>query len=182
MPGRFIHRLVVSALLSLALPLTAAEHGHRRHGAHEHGAAAMNMVVEDNRLHIEFNSPAVNLVGFEHRPRNENETRAVMQAVAKLMLVDGIFVPDMAAGCKLSRVNVNTPLLQNKAVRDHDSHADFDGEYVYQCSDISKLNGLDVNLFKTFPGMTRINVQLLSATGQQAVTLTKQHARITLNR
>ena len=67
--------------LLLALPFTllplaavqAADHAHDQehevHGsldAHKHGVAQLNVVLDDQALELELESPAMNLVGFEH--------------------------------------------------------------------------------------------------------------------
>ena len=37
-------------------------------GPHEHGVASLNLVVDGNLVSLELDSPAANLVGFEHTP------------------------------------------------------------------------------------------------------------------
>ena len=40
------------------------------HGAHVHGVANLNMAFAGGALEMEFESPAMSILGFEHRPKN----------------------------------------------------------------------------------------------------------------
>lgn len=59
---------VLATSLLLATSAGAAAGEHREHGAHEHGVAQLNLVLEGEKLLIELASPGVNIVGFEHAP------------------------------------------------------------------------------------------------------------------
>ena len=60
---------------------------HRQHDSHVHGIASMNLALEGDEVHIELDSPAANIVGFEHAPSSKADHAAVDKAVA--MLNDG---------------------------------------------------------------------------------------------
>ena len=49
-------------------------------GAHVHGEAVLNVVQEGTNVFIEFESPAINLVGFEHAPINPEQKAAFDRA------------------------------------------------------------------------------------------------------
>jgi uncharacterized protein DUF2796 len=42
-------------------------------GAHQHGHAALQLAIENNRMELIFTSPAYNLAGFEHEARTDGE-------------------------------------------------------------------------------------------------------------
>ena len=42
----------------------------RQKDSHEHGAAIIKMVMEDEKLLIEFEVPSESLIGFEHYPKS----------------------------------------------------------------------------------------------------------------
>ena len=65
--------------------------------AHEHGSATLNIAVDGDSLFLEFESPADNIVGFEHAPENDQQTAAIKQALDKLQNFDTVLqLPDNA--------------------------------------------------------------------------------------
>ena len=159
----------------------AEEHAHRQHEAHAHGVAQLNIAIEDQRLHIELSSPAMNLVGFEHTPRNEKEKQHVQQAVAILKQAAPLFELTPAAQCKPVSVDVDSSLIAGEH-GNHDgyatTHADFRAEYVFECQQVSVLTSMTVGLFKKFPATHDINVRLLTEKGQTAMELNAKSTRI----
>jgi len=82
--------LLLSMVLVPGVMVQAQEHCH--HEAHEHGVAHLNVAIEGNRLYIEFSSPAANFVGFEHRPRTQDQKGAIQAAIEGLKEGDKLFV------------------------------------------------------------------------------------------
>ncbi|SFR60293.1 Protein of unknown function [Marinobacter daqiaonensis] len=54
------------------------DHGHQQ-SAHVHGQAQLQVALEDRTVDLIFRSPAANLVGFEHQPRNEDQKQQLDQ-------------------------------------------------------------------------------------------------------
>ena len=105
--------LTLTAVLAGSLA-AAEEHGYRQHGKHVHGVGQLNVALEGNELHIELISPAVNIVGFEHPPRQRQEAEAVQQAIQTLKDGQRIFSPAAEARCRLATAEVETDLLDGK--------------------------------------------------------------------
>ncbi|MCF7994732.1 MAG: DUF2796 domain-containing protein, partial [Chromatiaceae bacterium] len=61
--------------LSSSLAHNEDEH-YRQQGAHVHGVGQLNVAVDGSALLVELISPAMDLVGFEHAPRNEAQRTA----------------------------------------------------------------------------------------------------------
>jgi hypothetical protein len=96
------------------------EHEHRQYGAHVHGIAALNLALEGEEVHVEFDSPAANIVGFEHAPSSEADYAALDKAVAALKNGDQLFHFNKEAGCRMEKAMVTSALLEEE----HDSHDD----------------------------------------------------------
>ena len=92
---------IVCAVGSNLSNIDAAEY--RRHEAHEHGVAHMNVAFEGNELYIEFISPAANIVGFEHQPRTQEQKAAVKAAIKKLEAGEKLFALPSDVGNKLGK-------------------------------------------------------------------------------
>ena len=56
--------LALSIALFSSQGAFAEDHQHASLGAHEHGVASLNLVVDGNLVSLELDSPATNLVGF----------------------------------------------------------------------------------------------------------------------
>ena len=106
------HRRALAQLLALALlpTLAAAQAEHRSHGAHAHGLARLDLAVEGGVVLIGLESPAANIVGFEHAPANAGERAALDAALATLKDGGRLFRLPADAGCRLVEAVVETPL------------------------------------------------------------------------
>ena len=91
------------ALLA-GVALAATDDGHREHDPHEHGHGALDIVLEGEELVAELRIPAVNVVGFEHAPRDDTEREAVREAVARFSNAAAVLVPTADAECEIEDV------------------------------------------------------------------------------
>jgi hypothetical protein len=185
---------LTAALLSVmqANFASAEEHEHRHHGAHVHGVARLNVAIEGKELYLELESPAMNLVGFEHMPSNHEQEAAVEKTVKTLEQGDRIFTIPSAANCKLVEAEVQSPLHEEQHGEhqgdkheddadhhDHeDGHSEFHAAYHFQCAAPAALTYIDVRLFKLFPETKDIDVQFISDKGQGAAELSASNHRL----
>lgn len=202
----YLKQIVLTATLLTPLALISTgssadekhEHGHehRQHGAHVHGIAALNLALEGQAVHIELDSPAANIVGFEHAPSSEADHAALDKAVATLRDGDRLFKFNADAGCQMERVNVASQLLdeeheghtdekpgehphEEKQGHDHEqhedegeAHSDIEAAYHFECDEPGKLTQLTVLLFEAFPGMEELKFQYVIESKQGAADLT----------
>ncbi|WP_287419539.1 DUF2796 domain-containing protein [Reinekea sp.] len=119
-------RLFLStALVAVSInPLNAAEN--RQHDAHEHGAAMLGMAQQGKLIQMELDSPAFNMVGFEHTPSNANEEEKVALMLAQLKMGSILFTFPAAAKCQLVNVDISSGLFEasHSDENDHDSDSD----------------------------------------------------------
>jgi len=175
--------LLSISLLACSTPLYATEHEHEEHAAHIHGEAELLIAVEGSALEIEFLSPAMNIVGFEHQPANEAQSHAIESAIETLKQPGLLFRLPTSAGCDLSSILVESSLAaqgehdqEHSKEADHDheekTHSDFTGHYSFHCSEVSRLESIAIEIFKQFPGTELIEVQSISEQGQRKIELT----------
>lgn len=174
-------RLALLTAIAVAgtAPALATEKEHRQHGAHEHGAAELKLVWEKNVVTIELESPAVNIVGFEHAPRTDAQKKSVQDAVATLRAADKLFGFSPEAGCRGEMTDVKSALIDAKKEQAAE-HSEFEAGYRFTCDKPHALKAVDVNLLKLFPKMRKLRVQSVSATGQTATELKPGSARLGL--
>ena len=166
------------------------KHEHRHHDSHEHGVAELNLAVEGSTIVIELESPAANIVGFEHKPRNQAQRDQVKHAIAHLEAAEEMFLFSAAAQCKLDEAEVETELAEKDHHHDHghhhrenideDSHSEFTVNYSFTCKSIDQLKRVDVTLFTHFEGMEEIKAQVITSHRQGLSHLTPTHSKIDL--
>ena len=145
------------------------------------------MALDGEALVVEFTSPGVNIVGFEHEAKNADEKAAVEAAIEQLGLGDDLFSFD-GGGCALGEADVSADGLLAKDHHDgehghddhHDehehedgeAHAEFDVTYTFNCATPDALAGVSTSLFDTWPGIEEIETVFLSDDHQISVELT----------
>ena len=165
---------------------------HRQYEAHAHGVAALNLVLEGDEVYMELDSPAANIVGFEHEPSSEVEHAALSKAVAVLS-GDQLFRFNKEADCQMEKAMVKTAWNEEEHDdheeegehdrEDHGSqeneeevHSDIEAEYHFECDQPDQLMRLTVELFEAFPATEKLNVQYIIRSKQGAKALTaKDH-------
>jgi len=192
-------RRLLLALPFALLPLAAAhahddhDHEHGSLGAHEHGVGRLNAVLDGQALELELDSPAMNLVGFEHLATTAADKAKVAAVRKQLENPVALFNLPKGAGCVVSTQALNSPLFGDKPEADHDhdddakdgahehhhDHSEIHAHYQFTCSTPTALGNLDLTqVFKTFPATQKIQVQLIGPSGQQGVEATATAATL----
>ncbi|MDR3347132.1 MAG: DUF2796 domain-containing protein [Helicobacteraceae bacterium] len=166
--------------------------------AHVHGAAKMNLSVDNQEVTIELETPLANTLSYEHKPQNAEQEKEARQMAATLRKADKLFIFPPKAECKLVSVELDSDaldddILGNATRHDHDDHdehdhddhehgehADLDAEFSFVCHNPKALNKIEVNLFKFFPNLNEIEAQIVTANAQSASELTAKSRVITI--
>ena len=130
----FRNHILTVWILAFAIMLTTASSRtrageQRHHDAHVHGVAHLNAAVEGTSIHLEFTSPAANIVGFEHQPRTPEQKNNVRNAIEKLEDDSKHFILSSEAQCRLSKFSVKTDIEHDD---DHDADADHKHEHEHE--------------------------------------------------
>lgn len=172
------------AATMVTLPTLATEPV-RQHGAHQHGTAELRIAVEGQTLQIELESPAMNIVGFEHHPRSAAEKKAAQQAAAALRDPGRVFELPATAKCALREMKLEGELVAGKhshhrsKSKDTDNdHSEIEATYRYTCAQPDALREIDVKLFVLFPKTEKLNLELVGPKGQKADVLTRDKPRV----
>lgn len=154
------------------------------YGPHEHGVVRIDVAVEPGRITLLMVSPLANLIGFERAPRNDAERKLVDAALTTLNAASTLFRIDPAAGCTPGPVELNAAALEGAkadAAQAEAGHADIDASFSFKCRKVAPAF-LDVGLFAAFPGIQRLDVQLVNGNAQFKRTLTRPATRLSLTR
>jgi len=174
---------------------------------HQHGEGELNIVIDDHDLVLELRLPAADVVGFEKSPKDAEQKKKVEQALASFKAATAWFEPAKQAQCALesaqaSLVGMSTKPDKHKAESSHDHdhshsdkhndkhtdashsedvHSDFEGTMQFHCEAPDKLDALTVLLFKSFPGVSELRVQMITSTSQMSQRLTPEAAVLVIN-
>ena len=165
------HLLIALPLSLLSLPSLAAD-------PHVHGVAELDISVDGGIVELELRSPQLNLAGFEHSPRKAPDqavavtVRRQLEQPLKLLGLDG---------CQLTSRDLDGTLLNIEvraaATVDDDEHPDITAQYQLECPRAP--GALDLaGLFRQFPGIEKVEVQLIGPAGQSATTLTSAASKL----
>lgn len=164
------------ALLPLAIAHAADEHDHDHEhgslGAHEHGVARLDVAQEGTTLELDLNTPAMNIVGFEHAATTEADKAKLAAAREALLKPHGLFNVPEAAQCSVISQKLTSPLFGDKdedddGDADEHEHSEIHAHYQFTCNVPAVLTKLDLSqLFTTFPATQKIQVQLITSKRQ----------------
>ena len=182
------------ALLPLAVAQAAShdhahahDHAHEEHGslgAHEHGVASLNVALDGETLEIQLESPAMNLVGFEHAAKSDADQAKVAAARQQLEQPQALFALPIEAKCILQESQLEGPLFEGAKHAEHEhgdeqGHSDIDASYRFACANAEALKTLELgSFFGSFPGTEKLEVQLIGPSGQQGAELKPGNSRL----
>ncbi|WP_095080489.1 DUF2796 domain-containing protein [Pseudomonas sp. Irchel s3h17] len=190
------------ALLPLAVAQAAEVHDHDHEhaslGAHEHGVGRLNAALDGQILELELESPAMNLVGFEHAASSAEDKAKIAAVRARLEQPLALFSLPEAARCVVSQQELESSLFGDTPHADehddddhatdgkgaaskehHPDHSEIHAHYQFTCAAPGALKTLDMaNVFKTFPATRKIQVQLISPSAQQGAEVTANAAAL----
>jgi hypothetical protein len=186
------HLLAALLMLVAGSPIQAQDHHETSEKdtapsqeAHVHGIAELFVVLEGMQLDIELHSPAMNLLGFEHRASTPEQETIVERARKDLANVDRLFQLDPKS-CHLTDHTVDFSAVvkapdyhdedrddsdgHNKHHKAHD-HSDIEAHYRYHCERPDELLSLSTDISKSFPGIQSLQVQWVLRGRQGVKTL-----------
>ena len=164
----------------------------RQKDSHEHGAANLMMVMEEEKLQIEFEVPSESLIGFEHFPKSQSNRENFNEAIKMLSDSSKLFSTPAEAECLLTGLNVSQSLFSSEGESGHEEedkhghedsekaeiHSEFKSNYYWNCLHIDKIDSIGNKLFSFFPRIEEIRVTWITSSGQGSLELESGNDRI----
>ena len=156
----------------------------RQKDSHEHGAAIINLVMEDEKLQIEFEVPSESLIGFEHFPKSQSNRENFNKAIKVLSDPSKLFLQPIKAECLLVGMNVSQSLFSNEEEHGHDEsekaeiHSEFSSKYHWHCEHLDEIDSIDTQLMNIFPRIEEIRVRWITKNNQGSIELESKNDRI----
>ena len=192
--GRFA--IIAGLAVGLAAGSAAARDGHRELGAHEHGHGTFNVAIDGKTVAIELIAPGADIVGFEHAPKTDEQKAKLAAAKAALEKIETVLELPGAAGCKVTKADVEAPHADEKAAKDGhghghgkkaekdddgEAHSEFHATYELTCSAPDALGQLKFAYFDSFKGAEELDVTVVTPKGQKAFEATREKPEVRLD-
>lgn len=148
----------------------------RHHEAHTHGIADLNIAVDDDLVFIELESPAVNLLGFEHKPQNDAQQKALTDTLEVLNDIKQVIRFDQV-DCRATETVIRPPFDADQSIQDDsdsnpsEAHSEFHASYTLACDNAGLIRSGTVHLFDRFAGFETVRVRWITSNGQGTARL-----------
>lgn len=191
--------IFIVAIPFILVPASFASSGeeYREHAPHEHGHGAIDIVMEAEEVVIEIRIPAVNVVGFEHAPRDDEEHEAIRHALVPFEDASSAFVLSGEAGCEVENIRASIASMTHESERhqdeagngheqhghdthgheeheeqaDEEDHSELHATYHLHCHVPGQLRQVDMRVLKHLHDIEEIDVRLVTPDAQRALTL-----------
>ena len=185
------------ALASLMLTLPSVHANASELDAHEHGSANLDIAIDTSTIEMRFESPAVNIVGFEYATEDEQQLLLINKAKSNLSNFDLIYGLVGDVSCQTVKSSAKWVTEHEAGHDDHDDHeaghddhgevakaehAEFIAEYRLECNQLNNLAAIDVKMFEFFPAIEDLDVQVVYSQGQIKFELDANNTLIKLDR
>ncbi|MFW5824485.1 MAG: ZrgA family zinc uptake protein [Marinobacter sp.] len=186
MPLTTVFRLALLAAPALAVSAPAAGHEQGHQQAHVHGVAQLQLAIEGNTVELILRSPAANLVGFEHAPKNREQEQAL--AETREWLRSTALIQGAGGDCTVVASSVDHEHGKTDAHDHHghdknetDGHSEFEISQRLDCD--GPLEGsLETPLLERFGNIETLSVEWVGVDGQGHTELHTGESRIRLER
>jgi len=169
-------KIVANALSSLLgficlVGVNQAAIASETHQAHTHGLANLTLVSEGGALEIRFESPAISLLGFEHKPNTDQQeaavesTKSFLKSAKKVLSIQG-------GNCELDEVDVDIHGPAGQGMHNSsETHSEVLATYRFTCSENQEIASISFSLFDDFPNLESIKVNWVTQDKQGQSTL-----------
>jgi hypothetical protein len=190
-------KIFLSCMIGVAFAVFALDVGSaaekRRHEAHEHGVAEINIAVEGSKADVEFRAPAESVMGFEHEAKSESDKKkrdAALKAVQAKMNQMVIFDPKLS--CKFAEVKTavveekgeagkTQPGKDGQAHKDEKKtaeHREVRATVSVSCDKPLAGSRVKFGVSKLFPALHETKVQVLGDAKQSGATIKKDKGEV----
>ena len=171
-----------SLYYALALVLPVSAWAADNPAAHQHGYGELSLAIDGSRVELLLETPAYNLIGFEHEPRTETERHRL--AHIREWLQTTPLLDTIPPGCTLSAAQVYQHHSHHNGDHDHDGeehdhdagahsqhHSAFEVTQTLECPALTHSRRLTTPLLTDTEHMEALSVRWAGSQGQGGVHL-----------
>jgi len=162
-------------------------HSSHNHAAHTHGIADLRVAMSEGVVEIEFESPAANLIGFEHPAQTPQEQQRVRAAEERLSDHDSLF-QFKGTQCTLETMSLDLSHLAYSG-EDHEDHpvssevhSNVMAHYAFTCDALEAIESISIELQTYFKQIETLKVMWVYDHHQGQINLTEKRHTLSLGR
>ncbi|MEZ4814987.1 MAG: DUF2796 domain-containing protein [Bdellovibrionota bacterium] len=148
---------------------------------HVHGEGNLKFVfdLEKNVAELSFEFPAVQVLGFEHKPVTQSEISIYNQTQVMLNEPKSLFLlllkKNEKSGCVFGKSSMSVPFNDKKGAKahDHGDHQDYELQYKLTCKNLKAVRGLRISAFKVLFNFEKLKVEGLVGSKPYSLVLTQ---------
>lgn len=164
----FLIALTPGALTAMA-QTKKTKHNHK---SHSHGDAKLDIAVDGKTVSFDLESPGDVIFGFERRPKNDEEKAKIANEMTRLNdKASELFIFPADAGCTLAEKDIEADQAAETSKDKASDHADVLATYTFNCTGDLAGKKIATGLFKAWPRLKNLKVQILGSSSQKGVTL-----------
>lgn len=173
--------------LLLTMIMTGMTHASDKH---VHGEAELFVAIEGEQVLIELETPADNILGFEHKPSTDAQKQLLQDRLALLQQYSNVLAFN-DGNCKQIKSEVESPFEAHDDHGHHehhkhhddkhhneDKHSNFHINYSLTCVNASVIASAKITAFQLFEGFKTIQVNWLTASQQGSSKTTKNKTTV----
>lgn len=164
---------IIASILSVSLSALRQHEEHRHHEAHVHGAATLEMAFDKNSGTIEFETPAMGILGFEYKklkPADKLKLKTVTEDFEKNFSRMVLFPESLQ--CQFEKRGIDYVLKS-------EGHAEFSVVYGVLCAKSPSAAQIQFD-FSNYADLKKISVTVLVDSLQKSLELKNGKGQIEL--
>jgi hypothetical protein len=180
---RSIKQAMIGTFLLCIAPPLIAQPSHEQSAAE---IAKLRIFVKDTGLEINFQTPLFYLLDDELPTETEDQDNVLKKLGNRLQQTAILFATSPAAHCQADSININLPIWINgqdssessETAQNPDQNRGYQGvlaRFDLNCRQAAELNSLDINLFKLFPKLNVLHVELSTVNDQRNLEITAEN-------
>ena len=145
---------------------------HREHKAHQHGHAEMSIAFDGMIGKISLETPTDNIIGFENKPKNDQQKKQSEEALLKLENnIAQMVQMDPSLSCVMSKHEVQVNYEEG-------GHSDVDASFEVKCQKSPVGTKIKFAFQKYFSRMKNVEIQVLADQISKSIHVKKATAEL----
>ena len=125
-------KIIIFIFFITNFAFAASEHKQHNHAAHVHGGGQLSIAFDDLQGRIEFKCAAESVLGFEYKPKKEQDVKTLNSVTDKFRTLIAKYVQfEASSNCKITPDQIGQ--VPEKGEKTVSKHSDWQAQYNVTC-------------------------------------------------